>query len=186
MRPHVLVLACLCAAAATGCGGGNEPRRAQRPSPPVDLRVNEPADMATVRSETVAVKGTVRPAGASVLVVGQKAPVSGGGSFTATVPLEPGANVIDVMASAAGRTPALTAFRVTREMPVTVPDLGGKSEAEVDKALADVGLKPEVEKGGGLIEDLLPGDPAVCRQDPGAGTQVRRGSTVHVVVSKSC
>jgi hypothetical protein len=186
MRPHVLVLACLCAAAATGCGGGNEPRRAQRPSPPVDLRVNEPADMATVRSETVAVKGTVRPAGASVLVVGQKAPVSGGGSFTATVPLEPGANVIDVMASAAGRTPALTAFRVTREMPVTVPDLGGKSEAEVDKALAGVGLKPEVEKGGGLIEDLLPGDPAVCRQDPGAGTQVRRGSTVHVVVSKSC
>jgi len=186
MRPHVLVLACLCAAAATGCGGGNEPRRAQRPSPPVDLRVNEPADMATVRSETVEVKGMVRPAGASVLVVGQKAPVSGGGSFTATVPLEPGANVIDVMASAAGRTPALTAFRVTREMPVTVPDLGGKSEAEVDKALAGVGLKPEVEKGGGLIEDLLPGDPAVCQQDPSAGTQVRRGTTVHVVVSKSC
>ena len=187
MRPHVLVLACLCAAAATGCGGGgNEPRRAQRPAPLVDLRVNEPADMATVRSETVDVKGTVTPAGASVLVVGQKAPVSAGGSFTATVPLEPGANVIDVMASAAGRTPALTAFRVTREMPVTVPDLGGKTEAEVDKALAGVGLKPEVEKGGGLIEDLLPGDPAVCQQDPSAGTQVRRGSAVHVVVSKSC
>jgi beta-lactam-binding protein with PASTA domain len=91
-----------------------------------------------------------------------------------------------VMASAAGRTPALTAFRVTREMPVTVPDLGGKSEAEVDKALAGVGLEPEVEKRGGLIEDLLPGDPAVCRQDPSPGTQVRRGSTVHVEVSKSC
>jgi hypothetical protein len=186
MRRHVLVLACLCAAAATGCGGGNEPRRAQRPSPPVALQVNEPADMTTVRSETVEVKGTVTPAGASVLVVGQKAPVSGGGSFTATVPLEPGANVIDVMASAAGRTPALTAFRVTREVPVTVPDLGGKSEADVDRALAAIGLKPEVEKGGGLIEDLLPGDPAVCQQDPSPGTQVRRGSTVHVVVSKSC
>lgn len=187
MRPPVLVLACLCAAAATGCGGGgNEPRRAQRPAPSVDLRVNEPADMTTVRSETVEVKGSVTPAGASVLVVGQKAPVSAGGSFTATVPLEPGANVIDVMASAAGRTPALTAFRVTREMPVTVPDLGGKTEAEVDKALGAVGLKPEVEKGGGLIEDLLPGDPAVCQQDPSAGTQVRRGTTVHVVVSKSC
>ena len=81
---------------------------------------------------------------------------------------------------------ALTAFRVTREMPVTVPDLGGKSEADVDKALAAVGLKPEIEKGGGLIEDLLPGDPAACEQDPSAGTQVRRGSTVHVVLSKSC
>jgi hypothetical protein len=186
MRHHVLVLACLCAVAATGCGGGNEPRRAQRPAPAVDLRIAEPADMATVRGETVDVKGTVAPAGAAVLVFGQRAPVSPGGSFTATVPLEPGANVIDVMATASGRTPALTAFRVTREMPVTVPDLGGKSEADVDKALAAIGLKPEVEKGGGLIEDLLPGDPAVCEQDPSAGTQVRRGSTVHVVLSKSC
>jgi glucodextranase-like protein/PASTA domain-containing protein len=186
MRRHVLVLACLCVAAATGCGGGDNARRAQRPTPAVDLKVTDPADMTTVRSETVAVKGTVKPAGASVLVVGQKAPVSAGGSFTATVPLEPGANVIDVMATASGRTPALTAFRVTREMPVTVPDLGGKTEAEVDQALGDVGLKPDVEKGGGLIEDLLPGDPAVCEQDPSAGTQVRRGTSVHVVVSKSC
>ena len=186
MRRPVLVLACLCAVAATGCGGDNKPRRAQRPAPVVDLRIAEPADMATVRSETVEVKGTVTPAGAAVLVIGQRAPVSAGGSFTATVPLEPGANVIDVMATASGRTPALTAFRVTREMPVAVPDLGGKSEADVDKALAAVGLKPEIEKGGGLIEDLLPGDPAVCEQDPSAGTEVRRGSTVHVVLSKSC
>jgi glucodextranase-like protein/PASTA domain-containing protein len=187
MRRHVLVLACLCAAAATSCGGsGDNGRRAQGSAPAVDLKVAEPADMTTVRSETVDVKGTVTPAGASVLVVGQKAPVSGGGSFTATVPLEPGANVIDVMATASGRTPALTAFRITREVPVTVPDLGGKTVADVDKALAAVGLKPEVEKGGGLIEDLLPGDPAVCEQDPGAGTQVRRGTSVHVVVSKSC
>jgi Glucodextranase, domain B/PASTA domain len=187
MRRHVLVLACLCAAAATGCGGsGDNSKRAQRPAPAVELKVTEPADMTTVRSETVTVKGTVTPAGAAVLVVGQKAPVSGGGSFTATVPLEPGANVIDVMATAAGRTPALTAFRVTRELPVTVPDLGGKTVADVEKALAGLGLKPDVEKGGGLIEDLLPGDPAVCEQDPSAGTQVRRGTSVHVVVSKSC
>jgi hypothetical protein len=185
MHRPVLVFACLAAAALTGCGGDDQPR-AQKPAAPVDLTVTTPADMETVRSETVEVRGTVTPAGAAVLVVGQKAPVSAGGSFTATVPLEPGANVIDVMASAAGRTPALTAFRVTREMPVTVPDLGGKSEADVDKALAAVGLKPEVEKGGGLIEGLLPGDPAVCEQDPSAGTQVRRGTTVHVVVSKSC
>jgi hypothetical protein len=180
----VFLFACL-AAVAAGCGGENQPR-AQRPAPAVDLSVTAPNDMATVREETVQVQGTVAPAGADVLVMGQKAPVSGGGSFSATVALEPGANVIDVMASAAGRTPALTAFRVTREVPVTVPDLGGKSEADVDRALAAIGLKPEVEKGGGLIEDLLPGDPAVCQQDPSPGTQVRRGSTVHVVVSKSC
>ena len=187
MRRPVFVFACLCAAAATGCGGGgNEPKRPQRPAPVVDLEIAQPTDMTTVRSESVDVKGTVTPAGAAVLVFGQRAPVSPGGSFTATVPLEPGANVIDVMATASGRTPALTAFRVTREMLVSVPDLGGKTEPDVDKALAALGLEPDVQKGGGLLEELLPGNPAVCEQDPNAGTQVRRGSTVHVVVSKSC
>jgi hypothetical protein len=186
MRRPVLVLACLAATAATGCGGGEEQKRAQRPAAAVDLKVTAPSDMATVRDETVQVTGTVEPAGAAVLVLGQKAPVSGGGRFTATVPLQPGANVIDVMATAAGRGPALTAFRVTREVPVTVPDLGGKAVPDVEKALGGLGLKPDVEKGGGLIEELLPGDPAVCEQDPQPGTQVRRGTKVHVVVSKSC
>jgi hypothetical protein len=180
-----LFVACL-AAAAVGCGGDQEPR-AQRPAPAVDLSVTAPNDMATVREETVQVQGTVAPAGADVLVVGQKAPVSGGGSFKATVALEPGANVIDVMATAPGRGPALTAFRVTREVPVTVPDLAGMSQQEVEDTLNDRGLTPEVEKvGAGIIDELLPGDPSVCEQDPSPGAQVRRGSKVHVVVSKSC
>jgi hypothetical protein len=186
MRRPVLVFACLAAATVTGCGADDGQKRAQRPATPVALKVSAPTDMTTVRTETVKVTGTVVPAGAAVLVLGQKAPVSGGGTFTLTVSLEPGANVIDVMASASGHSPALTAFRVTREMPVTVPDLGGKTVDEVNQALDALGLRPEVEKGGGLIEDLLPGDPAVCEQDPNAGTQVKRGSKVHVVVSKSC
>jgi hypothetical protein len=180
----VLVLACL-AAVAAGCGGDEE-RRAQRPAPAVDLTVSSPSDEAVVRSETVEVKGTVAPAGAAVLVLGQRAAVSGGGSWTATVPLQPGANVIDVMASARGRGPALTALRVVRQVPVTVPDLGGKEVAEVQDTLGGLGLKPEVEEGGGLLEQILPGKPAVCEQDPKPGAEVRRGSTVHVVVSKSC
>lgn len=186
MRRLVVVFACLAAAAATGCGSGDGQKLAQRPATPVALRISSPTDMTTVRTETVKVTGTVVPAGAAVLVLGQKAPVSGGGTFAATVPLEPGANVIDVMASAAGHTAALTAFRVTREMPVTVPDLGGKTVDEVNQALGALGLQPDVEKGGGLIEDLLPGDPAVCQQDPDPGAQVKRGTKVHVVVSKSC
>jgi hypothetical protein len=186
MRRSVLVFACLAAAAVTGCGSNAGQQRAQRPATPVSLRITSPSDMTTVRTETVEVIGTVVPAGAAVLVRGQKAPVSGGGTFKATVPLEPGANVIDVMASASGHSPALTAFRVTREMPVTVPDLGGKNVDEVNQTLDGLGLHAEVEKGGGLIEELLPGDPAVCEQDPSPGTQVKRGSKVHVVVSKSC
>src|SRR5215218_3690388 len=140
----VLVVACL-AAAAAGCGGDKEPR-AQRPAPAVDLSVTAPNDMATVRAETVEVAGTVEPASADVLVLGQKAPVSGGGSFSATVSLEPGANVIDVMATAPGRGPALTAFRVTREVPVTVPDLDGMNAQEVEDTLTDAGLTPEIEQ----------------------------------------
>jgi hypothetical protein len=180
----VLVLACL-ATAAAGCGG--DAPRAQKPAPAVDLRVTAPSDMAVVRSESVEVKGTVEPAGAAVMVLGQRAPVSGGGTFSTTVPLEPGANVIDVMATASGRGPALTAFRVTREVPVTVPDLDGKNVADVEDALRGVGLVPEVEQvGAGFLDELLPGDPAVCEQDPSPGTEVRRGTKVHVVVSKSC
>jgi hypothetical protein len=181
----ILVLACL-ATAAAGCGG-EDPPRAQRPAPAVALKVTTPDDLAVVRAETVEVRGTVEPAGAAVMVLGQRAPVSGGGTFSTTVPLEPGANVIDVMATAAGRGPALTAFRVTREVPVTVPDLDGKDVTDVEETLRGLGLVPEIETvGGGFLDELLPGEPAVCEQDPSPGTEVRRGTKVHVVVSKSC
>jgi hypothetical protein len=183
LRP-VLVIACL-AAAVAGCGGDGE-RRPPRTPAAVDLKVSSPGDMTTVRAESVEVRGTVTPAHAAVLVLGQRAAVTAGGTFSATVPLQPGANVIDVMATASGRGPALTAFRVTREVPVIVPQLSGKTAEEVRAALGDLGLKAGIEEGGGLLEDLLPGDPAVCTQDPEAGAQVRRGSSVHVVVSKSC
>jgi hypothetical protein len=178
------MLACL-AVVAAGCGGGEEPR-ARRAPRAVDLKVSAPRDMATVRAESVEVSGTVVPASSAVSVLGERAAVSGGGTFSTTIALQPGANVIDVMATANGRGPALTAFRVVREVPVTVPDLDGKSVDEVQQTLDGLGLKPEIEQGGGLLEDLLPGDPAVCGQDPDPGTQVRRGTRVHVVVSKSC
>jgi len=71
-------------------------------------------------------------------------------------------------------------------VPVIVPDLGGKSADDARKALGDLGLKATVDESGGLLEPLLPGDPAVCTQDPDVGAQVRRGATVRLVVSKSC
>jgi hypothetical protein len=179
----IVALACL-AAAAAGCGGDDN-ERAQRPLTPVQLDVNEPGDMSVVQSDSVEVRGTVEPAGASVRVLGERAEVSGG-TFTARVALEPGANVIDVIATARGRGPAMTAFRVTREVPVKVPDLDGLEVAELEQQLGDAGLKPDVTERGGLIEEILPGAPAVCEQDPEAGAEVKRGTTVHVVVAKSC
>jgi hypothetical protein len=183
MRPSVLLLACLCAAA-TGCGGDGE-QRAQRTPLAVELDVSTPADNSVVRSDTVEVSGTVEPAGAAVMVLGRSADVSGG-SFSAEVDLQPGANVIDVIATARGRGPAMTAVRVTRELPVEVPDIGGLEEAEAKERLEQAGLLLEATRGGGLFDDLLPGEPAACGQDPEAGSEVRRGTTVHAEFRKSC
>ena len=94
--------------------------------------------------------------------------------------------MIDVIATARGREPALTAVRVTREVPVEVPDLARMDVEEAQERVADVGLKLDVEEDGGLIEDILPGEPGVCDQEPAAGSEVRRGTTVRVVVAKSC
>ena len=178
----LLILTCL--ATAAGCGGDDN-ERAQRPQTPVRLTVNEPNDMAVVQSDSVDVQGTVEPAGASVRVMGKSADVSGG-TFRASVALEPGPNVIDVIATARGRATAMTAFRVTRELPVKVPDLDGLTEAEAEEQLADAGLRPQLNVRGGLIEELLPGEPAVCEQDPEPGTEVRRGTAVRAELSKSC
>jgi hypothetical protein len=180
----LVALACL-AAAATGCGGDDDNDRAQRPPAPVQLGVDAPNDMAVVQSDTVEVRGTVEPAGASVRVMGERADVSSG-TFRASVALEPGSNVIDVIATARGRGTAMTAFRVTRELPVKVPDLDGLEVQEVEQQLGDAGLKADVNVRTGLIEELLPGEPAVCEQDPQPGTEVRRGTTVRVEVAKSC
>jgi PASTA domain/Glucodextranase, domain B len=180
--PTALIIASL--AAVAGCGGDDDDR-AQRALVPVALDVTVPSDMAVVQSETVEVRGSVEPSGANVRVLGKVADVDGG-TFRAEVALDPGANVIDVMASARGRASAMTAFRVTREVPVEVPDLDGLEVAEVEERLADAGLVPDVSERGGLLDDLLPGEPAVCEQDPEPGTEVRRGTTVRVQVARSC
>jgi hypothetical protein len=180
--PTLLVLACL--ATAAGCGG-DDGERAQRPLVPVELDVSSPADMAVVQSDAVEVQGTVEPAGAAVRVMGERADVSGG-TFRADVALEPGANVVDVIATAPGRGTAMTAFRVTRELPVKVPDLDGLEVPEVEKRLSDAGLRPDITERRNLLEELLPGDPAVCEQDPEPGAEVRRGTEVRVEVGKSC
>ena len=182
----LLAVPCVAAAAvvASGCGGDPETRAARAPAP-VALDVSAPSDSTVVRGDSVDVTGSVEPAGSAVRVLGRPASVSGG-IFTANVPLEPGANVIDVAATARGRGPALTAFRVTREMPVAVPDLDGATVEEAQERVSAAGLELEVEQGGGLFDELLGGEPAVCEQAPGAGEEVRRGTTVDVVVARRC
>jgi hypothetical protein len=168
-----------------GCGGGDRSARAARGAAPVQLRVSEPADLASTRGSTVTVAGSVSPAGADVRVLGRPAEVVGG-SFTARVPLRPGANVIDLFATARGRDPALTALRVTRDVAVTVPDLTHLTPDAARARVQRLGLRLHTENGGGLLEPILPGTTGVCTQDPGPGTQVRRGTQVAALVAKRC
>ena len=182
-RASVIGGACA-AAVLAGCGGGGD----DPPPPPrerVDLRVTAPSDGAVVRGGTVDVRGSVSPSTADVSVLGRPALVTGG-RFTVVVPLRPGVNIVDVAASARTRRPAFAALRVTRDVRVTVPDLLGVAEDDVAARLDALGLEADVTRGGGILDVLRSGEPAVCTQEPPGGTRVRRGNTVHVVVAKRC
>ena len=164
-----------------GCG-------AQERSPalsPVRLTVTAPSDEASVESDTVEVRGEVAPRDARVLVAGAEAEVIDG-EFSATVPLDAGANVIDVQAGAPRHPAAMIAVRVTRLVPVEIPDLEGLSVDEAVAALEAIGLDARARDAGGLLDDLLPGDPSVCATAPEAGTRERVGSRVLLAVARSC
>jgi hypothetical protein len=177
-----LLAGAFCALLLTACGGS-----APAPVAPVRLAVAAPTDQGTVRSASVQVRGTVRPAGATVTVGGRRARVSGR-AFTARVPLDAGVNVIDVLASAGRARPALAAIRVRRVLTVAVPDVVGLNPDDARTQLQNAGLKVDTQQapGGGLLDQLLGRSPAVCLTDPPAGEQVDAGTTVHVTVSRSC
>ena len=176
---RALSAAAFAALALGGCGG-------TKPAPPpVRLSVDAPADMAVERSASVEVHGVVSPPAAGVKVEGKEVAVRGG-RFSTEVPLLPGTNLIDVVAGADRARPAMVALRVRREVTVRLPDLTGFTPSDARDALAGLGLKPDVQKAGGLIELLLPEDARVCGTDPPAGTEVRPGSTVTVFAAKSC
>jgi hypothetical protein len=188
---RALIVACLAvvglvALAAVGCGGEDKDQGAAVRAPsPVKLSGLYPGNATVVREETVTVEGQVEPARADVRVLGRRATVTGG-TFTVEVPLEPGANVIDVMASAGGRSPAMTALRVVREVPVDVPDVEGHSPEDAQEKVEAAGLKLDVQKKESPLDEILPGGPTVCEQLPPAGTEVRRGSSVQVIVAEIC
>lgn len=179
MRHPVLLL--LAAAALTACGASKPPADPAK----VTLQIVTPGDGETVRTPTVAVRGTVSPSRASVEVVGRPAIVSGG-TFIATVPLAEGANVVDVSASASGRSTTMTALRVTRDTRVEVPQLVGAEVGEAQQHVRDAGLRPREDRGGGFFDPLLPGPWRVCETEPPPGAKVTRGSTVTLRTAKRC
>jgi hypothetical protein len=182
-RPFLLILATAASAALlAGCGAGSD---AGTPLRSVRLSVAQPGDADVVRGERVAVIGRVDPPGAVVTVRGQRAALRDG-RFRADVALDPGTNVVDVLASAPGRRPAMTALRVGRQVTVTIPSLAGSLPGEAADRLATLGLDAEQDRRGGVVELLLPGDAVVCGTDPPAGRRVDPGAVVRLVVSKRC
>ena len=179
LRP-ALVAAGL-ALAAAGCGGDG----ADPPPPAVRVLMSAPGDGAVVRADAVRLRGSVVPAVAAVRVGGEPVAVRAG-RFDARVGLESGGNVIDVMATAPDRSPAMTAVRVVRRLTVRVPDVGGDSPDGAVERLAAAGLRPRLSDVGGVIDEILPVDREVCETDPEAGATVDSGATVRVLVAKVC
>lgn len=174
----LVLLLVVAAGYASGCGDDPAER-------PVRLEITAPADAAVVDDDSVEVRGLVRPRGARVLVLGRRARVVRG-EFRAVVSLTEGSNLIDVGATARGASPAWDALRVTREVLVTLPDLTGVTRDDAIDRLDSLGLRPEVQEEGDLLDELLGGDWTVCETEPAAGSDVQRGARIHVVVARGC
>src|SRR4051794_26407921 len=179
---RVVALAATVGAAliAVACG-----EQRARPLPAVHVAVTDPADLTTVPGEAVELRGSVRPAGATVSVAGEDADVHGR-VWRAEVTLEPGANLVDVTAVADGHAPAVTVVRVTREVPVTVPDVTHLTPDEARTVLEAKSLHVTVEDRGGLLDSIIPGTIGVCDSDPAPGEDVRPGTTVVLRVARAC
>jgi hypothetical protein len=177
-----LLTGAACALLLGACGGDTP----AKPAAPVRLQITAPDDLGTVRASRVEIRGTVTPKSATVTVRGERARVSDG-AWSAQVSVEPGVNVVDVLAGDGRARPAMTAVRVRRVIDVAVPDLVGLSADDAKTALADAHLEGELQTtGGGFFDELLGGRPEVCETDPGAGTRVDPGSTVIVRLARRC
>ena len=69
---------------------------------------------------------------------------------------------------------------------MTVPDLVGAGIDDAERRTERRGLDLQPKRGGGFLDSLVPKGLGVCEQQPAAGSDVRRGTTVRVVVARAC
>jgi hypothetical protein len=116
IRTAALGALALAAIATTGCGAVQAPPMhpvAATAAAPVRVTLLSPHAGARTSASQVTVRGTVTPAGATVLVQGKPATV-GNGVFVATASVHRGRTRIDVIASARDATPASASMTISR------------------------------------------------------------------------
>jgi hypothetical protein len=118
-----IVVGVISAAAIAGCGSGSGSKAT---GSSIQVQINAPSSGSVISADRTTVRGTVNPPTASVQIVGQQAQV-GNGVFTGSVALHPGANTIDVTASAPGFAPTTTTVSVTRPQGTTPRPQGSSS-----------------------------------------------------------
>ena len=153
---------------------------------PVKLTVSSPTDGSRVETATATISGVVTPHSSQILVLGHGVSASADGSFSTTVTLSPGTNLVDVIASAPHSRPAMVSLRVVRYVMISVPNVLGKSPSAAAAALRNAGLKPELHGDSNPLAFLLPLPEQVCSQYPGAGTQVAPDTAVALHLGKLC
>ncbi|MEI7625216.1 MAG: PASTA domain-containing protein [Actinomycetota bacterium] len=183
-RPYISLLLATATVASVGIAGCASDA-GKDSGPQVILTVSSPRDKAVVATDSVEISGRVRPPEASVTVLGRRARVGAGG-FSARVPLKVGTNVVDVIATAPDRSPAMTAIRVTRQDLVEIPHLSGDSPEDARRRLVAVGLVATIKDSSGIFDDLLPVATKACESDPPAGSKVEKGTSVVVLIAKIC
>src|SRR3954447_6546088 len=135
-RSRVAAMAAVVSAVAlvgAGCGSSDQSSsQAAKPGPSRDsaaakvrIEIAAPVADATVRTPRVVVRGTVTPPDAAVQITGLTAAVANG-VFHRSIPVTPGQNSIDVVATKAGLDPVTTSLSVKR----------GQSEAQLAQARA--------------------------------------------------
>lgn len=153
---------------------------------PVRLRFSSPGDGARVEASDATVSGVVSPRDARVLVVGHAVDPSADGSFSTSVPLVPGTNLVDVIASAPHAQPVMTTIRVIRYVLVSVPDVTGENPSHAAAAIRNAGLRPQLEGDSNPFAFLLPFSEQICAQSPNGGARVSPDSTVTLQIGKLC
>jgi hypothetical protein len=183
LRPAAaLVLAALAALTLAGCGTAAAPK----PGPAVSLKLTTPVSGRRTASQSTTVRGVVTPHRAAVLVLGRRVRVAPNGSFSASVALTPGTNLIDLEASLPRSAGAVAAVSVVRFLLISVPSVVGDTPAQAGAALRALGLAVKTNGSSDPFNFLIPGTTQVCSSAPSSGTKVDPGSTVTIKTSKFC